>query len=106
LEPSQFEYEKHLNRKSVRGDVGLASAPRPLGSDSLDKRTLERDSLLAIIQTSGYFDRMKSIEDALLSLERQSLLRAHRSSHVLDVILGIDVDPVRADSAGAAPTGR
>lgn len=86
MEQAQLEYEKHVNTRDVRGDIGLASKPRPLQADSIERRGIEQQSLLSIINVSNYFEDIKAIEGALLSLAQQPLSRAHHCSLLIDAL--------------------
>ena len=75
LESQQLEYEKHVDRKLVRGDIGLARNPKPISSESISKRQEEMASVRGLIDSHPLFPRIRQHADVVTALERKGIVR-------------------------------
>ena len=75
LEARQYEYEKHLDTKIVRGDVSVAAGPRPITGDSIAKRELEAGVLRRMCDNSKQKDCFDKLMDTSRRLEAIGAVR-------------------------------
>jgi hypothetical protein len=75
LESQQLEYERHVDRKLVRGDIGLASNPKPISKESMSRRQGEMAAVRDLIESHPLFPVIQRHADAVAAIERKGIVR-------------------------------
>ncbi|WP_404713056.1 hypothetical protein [Sphingomonas sp. MMS24-J13] len=77
LEPerAQFEFEKHLDRSSVRGDLHVSSEPRPISPRSIDRREIELASVVDRFSATPEYPAIVRLAEAFATLPSLSFAR-------------------------------
>jgi hypothetical protein len=75
LEPQQLEYEKHVDRTLVRGDIGLASNPRPISQEFISRRHEELATVRGLIETHPLFPAIQQHADIVAAIESKGIVR-------------------------------
>ncbi len=74
LEPPQLEYERHVDRKLVRGDIGLASNPKPISKESMSRRQEEIAAVRDLIETHPLFPAIQRHADVVAAIESKGII--------------------------------
>ena len=75
LEPQQLEYERHVDQRLVRGDIGLASNPRPISKESMVRRDEEIFSIRGLIESHPLFAAVQRQSDVVAAIEHKGIIR-------------------------------
>jgi hypothetical protein len=75
LEPQQLEYERHVNKKLVRGDIGLASNPKPITEESISRRREEMAVVRELIEAHPFFPVIQRHADVAAAIESKGIVR-------------------------------
>lgn len=75
-EPQQLHFEKHLDRSKVRGDVGLATAPRAIDRRSTVQRQEEIAALETTLRVSRRYAPLAALRELVSALSAAGHFRA------------------------------
>jgi hypothetical protein len=77
LEPerAQFEFEKHLDRSSVRGDLHVSNEPRPISPRSIDRRDNELAEVVDRFSAAPEYPAIQRLAEAFTALPSLSFAR-------------------------------
>jgi hypothetical protein len=83
LEPTQLEYEKHLDRSQVRGDVNVANTPAEISSASTERRKLNEHSVDQLLETSDFSDWVRTLNELHEQVYQTGTLNIRKVNPVL-----------------------
>ena len=63
IEPNQLEYEKHLDKSKVRGDVNVANTPAEISNASTERRKLDEHCVDQLLETSDHADWFRALNE-------------------------------------------
>jgi hypothetical protein len=67
-EPAQAEFERHLDRSAVRGDIRVSNEPRPISARSVDYRDQELAKVIDLFSGTPEFAAIERLALAFASL--------------------------------------
>jgi hypothetical protein len=87
VEAAQYEFERHVDVKLVRGDKGLAARPRPLTDSSVSSRETEVNGILGEISDARSFSTIMRLHKEVASFEQAVIGRSKQHQEFTENVL-------------------
>jgi hypothetical protein len=95
-EPAQLEFEKHLDKRKVRGDLNVSKNPEAISTDSIRRREAREAAVLALCEASAQREWFTAFERFHAAARRHGVcLLADLPAEVVEPLQGPDAPELR-----------